>query len=205
MPPRYALASAPASEPVTTAEAKAHARIEHDADDARIAAWITVARLMVEQATARAIVAQSWTATLDRWGATYRLAGHDPFFSDLAWIFSAGLRRVPLHPAPVTSVTSLAVDGTTIASSLYALRGDELWVSGDVADSSADLGGGIVIAYSASSAGDAAALATFKQAIMMLVAHFYENREAVAAIGVYQAIMPAGVDALLAPYRRFAI
>ncbi|MBI1188309.1 MAG: hypothetical protein GC206_13425 [Alphaproteobacteria bacterium] len=201
MAPRFALSSAPASEPVTLAEAKAHARIEHSAEDAQISAWITVARVIVEKATNRALVAQTWTATLDRWPPAQALTEtHEA--ADIGWPFTSGFRRIALYPVPVASISSLVVDGVTIEAANYALRGGEIWISGEVADSIAALGGGIVITYSVSSAGDAAALATFKQAIMMLVAHFYENREAVAAIGVYQAIMPVGVDALLMPYRR---
>jgi len=42
--------------------------------------------------------------------------------------------------------------------------------------------------------------APLKQACLLLVSHFYENREAVPAIKM-ESVLPLGVDALIAPYR----
>lgn len=50
----------PASEPVTTTEAKAHLVVEHTSDDTLIATLITAARKHVEARTNRALVRQKW-------------------------------------------------------------------------------------------------------------------------------------------------
>jgi uncharacterized phiE125 gp8 family phage protein len=182
---RFALALAPASEPVTLAEAKAHARIQHNRDDTAISALILAARQWAEQATGRALVSQSWTATLDVWPSA---------------IEGEAFYRVPLSPAPITAVASVTLDGDAVDSASYALRGDELWVSTDIAGSEEELGGGIVIAFTSSTVA-AHVLAAFKLAILMTVAYWYENREAVRTDGAYPAVVAMGADALLQPYK----
>jgi hypothetical protein len=113
---------------------------------------------------------------------------------------------VPLRPHNPAAITSLTVDGTTIASTYYALRGDELWVHADVADptDANELGGDIVITFTGSEA-QAQDLAVFKQAICMLVAYWYENREAVRTDGGYPAVVAQGYDYLIAPYKLLEI
>lgn len=181
---RFALALAPASEPVSLAEAKAHARIRHARDDAQVSALIIAARRRAEFDTNRALISQRWTGTLDAWPDT--LEGES-------------FRRVTLSPHNPTSIVSLVVDGETIDAESYALRGEEAWVATDVADSTAELGGGIVITFEAATVA-AADLGLFKLAIMMNVAYWYENREAVRTDGGYPAVVAMGYDALIAPF-----
>ena len=65
------LTAAPAAEPVSLAEAKAHLRVDHNNDDAYISSLIVTSRLQIEAALGLALVAQSWTWTIDAWpGAT---------------------------------------------------------------------------------------------------------------------------------------
>lgn len=194
---RFALAAAPASEPVTRDEAKAHARIEHDFEDALVDAFITAARLRVEADTLRALVTQTWTATLDRWND--HVAGDE--WEGWPFVQSPTPRRVRLARPPIASITSLVVDGTTIASANYALRhGNELWIKSDVADSEAELGAGIVITYVA---GQAAAdvPADLKLAVKLMFAHFYAVRETTSPQGIYHQVAPHGYEALIAPHR----
>lgn len=67
--------TAPAVEPVTVAEAKAHLRIEDEftADDAYITALLLAAREHVEQITSRKLITQTWTLKLDRWPTADRI------------------------------------------------------------------------------------------------------------------------------------
>jgi hypothetical protein len=58
--------AAPASEPVTLAEAKLWARIDSTVDDALVTSLIAAARQYAEDYTSRAIITQSWRMTLDR-------------------------------------------------------------------------------------------------------------------------------------------
>jgi uncharacterized phiE125 gp8 family phage protein len=61
------LRTAPAVEPISLAEAKAHLRIEDEAEDDVIAALISAARLNVESSHGLALITQGWTLSLDRW------------------------------------------------------------------------------------------------------------------------------------------
>lgn len=200
MTPRFALLTAPASEPVTLAEAKAHARIEHDFEDALITAYVTAARKRVEADTMRAIVTQTWTATLDRW--PLRLASQE----SEVWPFTTNptQRRIVLARKPIASITSLIVDGATITSGNYAIRGDELWVKEDVVDSDAELGSGIVITYVAGQA-VADVPEDLKLAIKLMFAHFYAVRETTSPQGIYHQVAPFGYDTLISPYKHLEI
>lgn len=62
---RTRVSAEPAEEPVTIDEAKAHARILNDDEDALITSYIKAARLAVEKYTTRKIVTQSLEAFMD--------------------------------------------------------------------------------------------------------------------------------------------
>ena len=59
------LTAAPAVEPVSLAEAKAHLRVDSDHEDALIAQLIVAARIFVERTLGLALIAQSWSYFLD--------------------------------------------------------------------------------------------------------------------------------------------
>jgi uncharacterized phiE125 gp8 family phage protein len=67
------LIEAPASEPLSLAEAKAYLRVEHDADDALIAALVVAARAAVERASRRVLITQTWRLAFDRWPRTAQM------------------------------------------------------------------------------------------------------------------------------------
>jgi uncharacterized phiE125 gp8 family phage protein len=79
-PPHSAtkLFTAPAIEPFTTDEAKAHLKITVPDDDALVAQWIKAARSTVEQDTQRALLTQTWDLTLD-WPPSYGRVVEIPF------------------------------------------------------------------------------------------------------------------------------
>ncbi len=60
------LFTAPATEPVTTAEAKTHLRVDTSDDDTLIGTLITVARRRVENDSRHQLVTATWDYTLDR-------------------------------------------------------------------------------------------------------------------------------------------
>lgn len=95
------LVTAPASEPITTAEAKAHCRVDVSTDDTLIGSLIQAAREWAEGFANLKIVSQTWDYTLDAFPACIDL----PF-------------------GPVSSITSVKYYDTanvqqTLSSSAY--------------------------------------------------------------------------------------
>ena len=56
---------APASEPISLAEAKAHLRVDITDDDSYITALIVAARMFAEDNTGRSLITQSWQLVMD--------------------------------------------------------------------------------------------------------------------------------------------
>ena len=184
------LITAPATEPITASEAKAHLRVTAFTEDSLITALIVAARQFVEEETGRALITQTWERRLDGWPA---------------WV------RLPRPPAlAITSVKYVDEDGVeaTLANTAYALYTgtdpahlvfdtDEL-PTVTLADYE-----GVRIRYTAGYGAAAAVPQAIKQAMYLLIGHWYLNREAVAATGQRASMseVPMAVEALLAPYR----
>lgn len=183
---RLKLITDPAEEPVSLTEAKAHLRVDIDDDDTFIASLITAAREYVEGAAHRAFVTQTWRLNLDEW------PGDDEI----------ELPRPPLQS--VTSITYKDSDGTTTtwSSSEYEVDTDSepgrvklaygySWPSATLAATNP-----IKITFVAGY-GDAEDVPQkWKQAILLLLGHWYENREATIA-GTIQRSIPLAVDSLI--------
>lgn len=177
-------------EPVTLDEAKAHLRLDGSDEDLLITSLIVTSRLHVEQALGLALITQGWSWLLDAWP--------DPT-----------ILRLPMRPIQaITAVRTYAEDGTTttFASDAYLLDGagaparlvlrrGRAWpIPGRSAN-------GIEIAFQAGFGTEAASVpAPIRQAILHLVAHWYENREP-AELGSASTPVPPAVSGLLAPYR----
>ncbi|MEQ9144361.1 MAG: head-tail connector protein [Parvibaculaceae bacterium] len=177
------LMTGPASEPVDLADMKLHLRVDTADEDALISGLIAAARLTVEAHASLALLTQSWRWTLDRW--------------------PGGALDLPL--GPVVSVDQASVDGTLLSPDAYQLvpggqarllRADSTaWPAPSAA------AGGIVIEFTAGFGLDGVAVPRdLRHAIMMLVAHWFENRE--PAAGFDEERLPRAVRALLAPYWR---
>jgi hypothetical protein len=193
---RYAQTAPPGTEPVTLAEAKAFARIEHSADDDLLTGFITIARRAIEQITHRALITQTWTATMDRLPAIKYEGDPDP------WPFGNATtpRAIQLSPLPVASITSLVIDGATIASTNYRLKGDTLAIKTTVNDSTDELGDAIVVTFVAGYGAAAAVPPEIVQAIKTLVSHLYENRELATPSWQTATPIPFGVSDMVRPF-----
>ena len=181
----------PSAEPWSVAEAKAFLRIEHDDDDAVIAALIAAARGHVEALSRRALLVQRWRFVLDAWPANGRL---DPRMGPLRSVIAARVFDAA-NNAHSIDVATFVVDAAAnvIASPCWALPLPGRFRAGIELD--VELGYGAL----ATDVPDA-----LRHAIRMLVAHWYENRGLVA-IGHEIAVLPQTVSALLAPYRVLAL
>lgn len=174
----------PASMPVSLAEAKAHCRVSHGSEDTLITGLIVAAESMVEDYIGRSLMTQTWRYT------------------------PGGLaRRIELPRGPVQSITAFEyVDSDEVTqvvdAALYAedfdanppaleRKPDQIWpVLGNVVTP-------VSITYVT---GYAVLPGAIKQAILMLVANWYSNREAILT-GGSAVEMPFGTMKLLRPFR----
>ncbi|MCA9903833.1 MAG: head-tail connector protein [Anaerolineae bacterium] len=180
--------TAPVGEPVSISDAKTHLRIDLSDDDALLGAYITAARQKYEELTWRALMTQTLGQRLALWPSCDHIA----------------LRRPPLQS--VTSVTYTDSDGNagTLASSDYNVyaNGDAglIWLKHGKSWPSVTLqpGPSILITYVAGYGGAEDVPEIDRQAIRLLVGHFYENRENVVAIqGITVAELPMAVRSIV--------
>lgn len=184
----------PALEPVSLAEARAHSRLSGNDEDANLAGYLMAARQHVENYTGRALISRSYDLSIDS-----------------GWPLVNWEKRIILPLPPLVSVTSVKYLDTsgvqqTLSSALYQVT-------------LGDMFGEIVPAYGAAWPGvrcqrDAVVVRfvtgygsnpgdvpePIRQAILLLTAHYFENREGVV-LGSAAAELPLGVCALLANYR----
>jgi len=104
--------SAPAVEPVTLSEAKAHCRVDTTADDALIQSYITTAREWVEDYIDRALVTQQLVMKLDAFPAEIELPRPPMIASGTATAVT------------ITYVTGEAGGTATLSSSEYRVDRD---------------------------------------------------------------------------------
>lgn len=180
--------TAPALEPVTLAEAKAHLKLDHEGEDALIEGLIRAAREEVEATTGLALVDQGWRLTLDRIPVTKVV-------------------RIACHPVrQIISVTAFGTDGegALVEPSDYMLdpnsRPARLWFSRRPETRRAM--NGIEIDFTAGF-GEAGPDVpdTLRRTMLVLVAHWFEFRAAFGAES-QPVSFPAGYERLVAPWRR---
>jgi uncharacterized phiE125 gp8 family phage protein len=189
------LITAPTVEPVSLAEAKAHLRIDIDDDDTLIGGLISAARSHLEN-TARpklAMINQTWEYIADDWPAG------DTF----------ELRPYPLQSVTSITYTDRSAVATVFASSNYVvdtykqpgrlrLKTSANWPGTALREMN-----GLAIRFVAGyGAAGSAVPVQLRQAILLLVGHWYENREPVMTTGMMAAPLPMTVDALFRNWRR---
>lgn len=183
------LVTPPAQEPVPLAEAKAHLRVDTADDDALIQALIVAAREHVEHIIRRALVTQTWDLILDAFPADEIMLPRPPLqsVSSITYRLQDGT-VVTLDPANYV-VDTKSEPGRVVLAPGRSWPSDPLYAAGAV-----------TVRYVAGYGDPAAVPVAIKQAILLLVGHWYENREAVA-VGHTVIQLPMTVDALLWPYR----
>jgi len=182
----------PAEEPVSVEEAKAHLRVSTSADDALIGSLIAAAREHVEARCRRALVTQVWDRYLDAFPAGEEIE----------------LAMPPLRS--VESVTFFREDGTSGVMSSLEYVVDAVGEPGAVVLAkgagwpSAELRprNGVRVRFECGYGGAGEVPRAIRQAVLLIVGALYENREQViVAQGVNLALLPFGIEALLAPFR----
>ncbi len=185
------MTAAPAAEPISLAEAKAHLRVDSDDEDALLGSLIVAGRAFVEKTLARALITQEWSLYLDAWPR-------------------GGTVMLPI--APVQEVTAVRVydpgdmptDVDEDSYSVDALSEPArlLLSAGGMQLLPARLLNAYEVAFTAGYGDEASDVPEpIRQAIKLLVAHWFEHREPVVLGEALQEV-PATIASLLSPYRR---
>ncbi|MBF0406469.1 MAG: phage head-tail connector protein [Candidatus Riflebacteria bacterium] len=185
---KYKITTPPISEPVTLAEAKAHLRVLDTNEDVLIQSLISAAREYAESVTGRAFVSRTITAVCDS--------------------FPSG-RSISLPVGPLISVVS--VNYTDKDNNTFSFTDFSADTFGNppklVLNTSASWPGAallsvnpIQIVYRAGFESNSDIPATFKQAILLLVGHWFEHREEVIT-GTESYSVPFAAEALLQQWR----
>jgi len=180
--------SEPAALAVSRTTAKAHLRVSHTDEDSLIDLYVGSAVRFVEDAVCRALITQTWTVNLDG------------FCGDIV------LPRPPAASISTFTYLDSSNVSATVSSSLYTLdtsaepavirlKRDQDWPD------TYDANNSVTVVYTCGyGASETSVPEALKAAILLLVGHSYENREAIN-IGNIVNELPLAVDRLLAPYR----
>lgn len=176
--------------PLTLAEAKAHLRVIDSEEDDHIAGLIRAAADKIERDTGHTLRARNQTWAYDGW--------------------TQGGTGLPLYRRPVNSIGSVvydAADGTeqTLANDQVRIRefaGQAHLVAkfGVTLPELEAVPGCVRVTFNAGYASNGDVPATLRHAALLLIGHWYENREAVNIGNIVQNV-PLAYDALIAPHR----
>lgn len=197
---QYQTVTAAAAYPVSTEEAVAHLNAQGVGDDTMIDALIAAATEWAEEFTNRAFITRTYKAFLDAWPVDPR--GYEKTYLTLP--------RSPLQSVTHVKTYTDADAATTFSSANYftdtnslggriVLRSTASWTE------PTRVANGIEVQWVAGYGATSASVpAPVRQAILLLIGHWYASREAVV-IGQTVEDTPMGVDALLGAYKVWAL
>jgi len=213
----FVLVTAPASEPVTLAEAKTQLNLEIPDDDTFVSELIKTARQYVEEVLSRALFTQTWGLYLDAFppscgygvslgycppaprpgvdpraialprGQLTVLAMAAPAVSSVKYIDSAGTLQT------LVADTDYIVDTVSVPPRVIPAYGKN-WPAARCQWNA------VQVVYAVGWVDTASIPAPLKQAILLLVSQMYEHRTP-EVIGTIISKVQFTFDALLAPYR----
>lgn len=115
------LVTAPAAEPVTTAEAKTYAKVDTSTDDTLIDTLIATARESAEKYMQRAIITQTWKLTLDLPYSNFgRNLPAGTYQMPVTALYGDMPRDIDLPYKPLQSITSVKFNDTSNTESTYS-------------------------------------------------------------------------------------
>lgn len=202
--------SGPTEEPVTLAEAKQHCRVDSTDDDGLIAGYILAARMHIEGDIRRPIASRLYS-----------------FTADYGWPMRNGCTEIELPYPPLQAVRSVAyVDGSGVAQTLAAAnytvqtntpRGtitpayNVAWP--DVRSVPECVTVRFIAGYTDFTDTTTSPNSTvtgegvpddLRMALLLLIGHWYENRESVV-MGQAVNELPMAVEAIISKYRVVSI
>lgn len=192
----------PQAEPVSLAEAKKHCRVDVTDDDGLIAGYILAARTFAEDYTRRAFMTQTWDYTIDYQWPSEKVRGYKCL-------------RITLPKPKLQSVTSiqyvdqngltqtLGVDKYVVDTGSWqgVIDPEYLAVWPILRPTLKAITIRMVCGYG-SNPGDGQYLEMVRQAMLLIVGHWYENRETVNIGNIVNKI-PMTAESLLFPLRVF--
>lgn len=186
------LVTGPTLEPVSKVEAKLHLRVDVSDDDALIEALIKAARELIEQRTRRALITQTWDLWLDKWPDDGIIKLPLPTLQSVT-----GVYYVSDTGGTATYGTANYLVDTKSEPGRVVLKGTASWPSTTLQEVN-----GVNVRYVAGYGNAGTAVPQpLRQALLMAVGHWYENREAIVISGAVPKEMPFAVEALTWPYR----
>ena len=191
MPYGLVQTSAPATEPVTTAEAKLWCKVDDDIteDNDLIDSLVASARFQVEEYTQRQLVTATWRLTLEKFppgNVIYLPKPNVQSVSSVKYYNTANTQTT------LTANTDYEVD-------VYAEPARIQPYYGTVWPSTRDRFQAVEVIYVAGYGAASAVPSGITTAIKLLVSHWYANREAVV-LGTIATDLPLAVKALLDMY-----
>lgn len=178
--------SDPAEEPLSLTQAKSHLREDSDGQDSLIGdVLIPSARQWVEQKTWRALVTQTWEFTWYRFPTSKEISVPLPPLQSIS-----SVKYFDTDNAEQTLDSSKYIVDTSYEPAVIRLKEGETWP--DTYQRPGAVKVTAVVGYGA--AGDVPA--RYKQAISLLVGHWYEHRENVVT-GTISTRVQDTVEALL--------
>ena len=186
----------PAAPLISTADAHAHCRVDHDDENDVLDACVADATSYLDGwsgVMGRCLINQTWRQDFARWGPAMRLP-----FPDVS---------------SIASITYKDQDGVqqTVDAAMYEIAQDHLSAAVffkttfTIPALEFDVPAPISVTYVAGYGADADAVpGAIRRAALLLVGHYFENREAVT-VGVTSSDLQMAVDALIAPHRRVGV
>lgn len=183
------LVSGPTETPVQISRVKSHIRVDFDDDDILIYDLIGAAVAYLDGwsgVLGRCMVSQTWRFGVEAWSNCIRLP-----FPDVASV------AITYQDADDTEQTVSTDEYEVVQDTLGAfVRFKDAFSEPSVHDDTLEP---ITVTLTAGYGGSGAVPASLKQAILLLVAHWYENRASVSEMRLEEA--PMAFKALIEPHR----
>lgn len=187
------IVTAPTTTPVSVSEAKSHLNISGADDDTLVGIYVASATALCEAILQRKLITQTWKMWLDYWPAKI-----DILFGDLQSI--THIKYTDIDGVQQTLSSSVYDVDTNSVPGRVVLKDGENWPTDTLNDVN-PIEIQFVTGYGATSA---SVPADIRNAVLLTVAHFYENRENFLSSGmgsVSVAAIPWTASALLGNHR----